>query len=244
MTRLLVPHAASGPVTIDGLRRHHLVTVLRLREGDTLEVFDGRGTRFDGTVTAIGPTEARLTLTNPRAMPAARALTVVQGLPKADKLELVLQKGTELGAAVFAPAACARSVVKLDAPAKEHARRERWQRIVEEAARQCGRADVPRVLPVRPLEAAVAALEDAPAVFILDEEERALPLSVAAREALDARRPIALVIGPEGGLAREEVAALVARGAVPVTLGTLVLRTETAALAALAVLRHLDGDLG
>lgn len=244
MIRLLLPHAAPGAVTVEGPRLHYLVRVLRLAEGDALEVFDGRGSCFDARVTTVATETATLTLGPARAAPLPRALTVVQGLPKADKLELVLQKGTELGAAAFAPAACARSVVKLDGPDKEASKRERWQRIVEEAARQCGRADVPRVLPVKPLAQAVAALPGAPAVFVLDEEERALPLSLAARPALDAGRPIAVVVGPEGGLTREEVAALIAQGAAPVTLGRLILRTETAALAALVVLRHLDGDLG
>ncbi len=244
MIRLLVPHAAPGPVTVHGARLHYLVRVLRLSAGDALEVFDGQGRCFDARLATVTDAAATLELGEARAAPRPRAITVVQGLPRAEKLELVLQKATELGAAAFAPAACARSVVKLDDAAKAQGKRERWQRIVEEAARQCGRADVPPVFPVLPLERAVAALPDAPAVFVLDEEERALPLSLAARPALETRRPLALVVGPEGGLTREEVSALVAAGAVAVTLGALVLRTETAALAALAVLRHLDGELG
>lgn len=240
MIRLLVPDATEGTRTVEGERFHYLARVLRLREGDALEVFDGRGQRFDGRVSGLGETSATLVLSGGRVVPAPRAITVIQGLPKADKLELVLQKATELGATAFIPAACARSVVKLDG--KEEAKRARWQRIVEEAARQSRRADVPPVHLPTSLTAAVAGLPPETAVLVLDEEERAVPLSVAASNA--GPRPLALVIGPEGGLAREEVSALVERGATPVTLGALVLRTETAALAALAVLRHLDGLLG
>ncbi|MFZ5439398.1 MAG: 16S rRNA (uracil(1498)-N(3))-methyltransferase [Myxococcota bacterium] len=240
MIRLLVPGASEGRCQVDGERLHYLSRVLRLREGDSLEVFDGQGQRFDARVAALNDARAELELSNRRVEPAARSITIVQGLPKADKLELVLQKGTELGATAFVPAACARSIVKLDG--KEEAKQARWQRIVEEAARQCRRADVPRVHAPAPLAAAVAALAPDTAVLVLDEEERAVPLSVAAANA--SPRPLALVIGPEGGLAREEVAALVARGATPITLGALILRTETAALAALAVLRHLEGHLG
>lgn len=240
MIRLLVPGAAEGRVSVAGPRLHYVRDVLRLRAGDALEVFDGAGRAFDARLTALEADAATLTLGPAREAPRPRAITIVQGLPKAEKLELVLQKGTELGATAFAPAACARSVVKLQG--KEEAKLARWQRIVEEAARQCGRADVPQVLPPQPLLAAVAALPGPPAVLVLDEEERALPLSAAVAPL--GGRPLALVIGPEGGLAREEVSALVARGATPVTLGRLVLRTETAALAALAVLRHLDGELG
>ncbi len=240
MIRLLVPRATEGEVTVEGQRLHYLSRVLRLGAGDALEVFDGAGRRFDARVQSLTERVAVLALSNPSEAPKARAITLVQGLPKADKLELVLQKGTELGASAFVPAACTRSIVKLDG--KEEAKRLRWQRIVEEAARQCGRADVPEVRAPAPLLRAVDGLPDAPALLVLDEEERALPLSMAVSTL--GNRPLALIIGPEGGLTREEVAALVAIGAIPVTLGRLVLRTETAGLAALAVLRHLDGELG
>lgn len=240
MIRLLVPGAEEGEVAVHGPRLHYLLHVLRVRAGDVLEVFDGQGLAFDAKVSSLGELGGALILSGKREAPRPRSITIVQGLPKAEKLELVLQKGTELGASAFAPAGCARSVVKLEG--KEEAKLLRWQRIVEEAARQSGRATVPLVFPPRPLAAAVAALPGDPAILVLDEEERALPLSTAAASL--GTRPLALIIGPEGGLTREEVGALVARGAIAVTLGRLVLRTETAALAALAVLRHLEGELG
>lgn len=233
---------AAGEVSVKGPRLHYLRAVLRLREGDALEVFDGRGGAYDATVTRLGAGEARLRLGPRREAAPRRRISVVQGLPKAEKLELVIQKGTELGAAAFAPAFAARSVVKLDA-SRAQDRTRRWQAIAEEAARQCGRADVPAVHPPRPLVEAVKAL-GAARVLVLDEEERASLLREAYAMAAPSEA-LALVVGPEGGLTREEVAALVAEaGAVPVSLGPLVLRTETAALAALAVLRHLDGELG
>ena len=240
MIRLLVPGAREGQVTVAGPRLHYLLNVLRLRAGDVLEVFDGEGLCFEAKVLSLGQLGGALELSAAREAPRPRSITIVQGLPRAEKLELVLQKGTELGASAFAPAGCARSVVKLEG--KEDAKLARWQRIVEEAARQCGRASVPQVFAPRPLLAAVHALPGDPALLVLDEEERALPLSTAVASL--GVRPLALIIGPEGGLTREEVTALVAKGALAVTLGRLVLRTETAALAALAVLRHLDGELG
>lgn len=241
MIRLLAPHAAAGPISIDGERLHYVTRVLRLRSGDTLEVFDGKGQRFDARVESIDEQRATLSLSNPRAVPALREVLVVQGLPKGDKLELVLQKGTELGASAFLPAGCERSVVKLEG--KEDSKRARWQRIAEEAARQCGRADVPTVHAPQPLLKGLAPFAASHALLVLDEEERAVPLSHALAT-LRADQPLALIIGPEGGLARTEVEQLVKLGARPVTLGQLVLRTETAALAALSVIRHLDGVLG
>lgn len=241
MIRLLVPHAVSGNVSIDGERLHYLTRVLRLRVGDALEVFDGEGQRFDARVVSLDEKSATLSLENPRGEPALREVLIVQGLPKGDKLELVLQKGTELGASGFLPAACERSVVKLkDDTSSKHAR---WQRIAEEAARQSGRADVPVVHAPAQLIKGVEAFRESHALLVLDEEERAVPLSQALG-ALRGDRPIALIIGPEGGLARSEIDQLTRLGARPVTLGRLVLRTETAALAALAVVRHLDGVLG
>lgn len=239
MIRLLVPQASEGTVSVEGERLHYLSRVLRLAVGDALEAFDGRGRRFDAKVTSLTDARAELALVNGRDEPRLRAITIVQGLPKGDKLELVLQKGTELGAQGFIPVACERSVVKLDG--KEERKLERWQRIVEEAARQCGRADVPTVQGPLPLVKSMDLLQDTQ-VLVLDEEETAVPLSEAARAA--GERPLALVVGPEGGLSRAEVSQLIARGARPVTLGRLILRTETAALAGLSVLRHLEGALG
>ena len=102
---------------------------------------------------------------------------------------------------------------------------------------------MPTVAPPAPLLEAVKALPGAPTLLVLDEEEHATRLGLAF-SVLDADQPVALIIGPEGGLTREEVSALISLGAVAVTLGTLVLRTETAALAALAIVRHLDGEAG
>lgn len=238
MKRVFVPGAAQGALELTGPAFHHLAVVLRVKEGDAIEVFDGHGQAFDAKVATVKEGALTLQLGPARAMPEPRRVIIVQGLPKADKLELVLQKGTELGASAFLPAAARRSIVKLEG--KEEKKLERWRRIVEEAARQCGRSDVPEVLPPRSLDA--LSLPDT-AVLVLDEAEKALPLS-RALETLAADQPIALVIGPEGGLDRAEVAALVARGAQAVTLGKNVLRTETAALAALAVIRHLEGLLG
>ena len=245
MVRLFAPVPAEAPaeLTLGEERRHYLVHVLRLGEGDALELFDGKGRAFDARVLALAP--LRLALGPARQAPARRALSVLQGLPKGDKLEWVLQKGTELGAAAFYPVATRRSLVKLEALGDRRAESKtaRWQKIAEEAARQCGRSDVPQVHPPQPLLEAARALPAGTQLLVLDEEERALPLGEAFQQ-LAREAPVALVVGPEGGLAREEVQALQALGARPVTLGSLVLRTETAALAALSVMGHLDGELG
>ena len=240
MTRLLVPLDGPVPaeVRVDGAAFHHL-RVLRVATGEEVEVFDGRGRAFEARVVAVARDHATLRLGAARAVAPGRPVDIVQALPKGDKLEVVLRKGTELGAHAFHPAISERSVSR-PSPARAAERQRRWQRIAAEAARQCGRSDVPVVHPVRLLPEVVRGLPVGTRVLVLDEEEREVRLAAAA--GTDA--PLALLIGPEGGLSRAELEALRAAGAVSVSLGSLVLRTETAALAALAVLRHQDGLLG
>lgn len=239
MKRLFLPGARSGALAVSGPAFHHLVRVQRLEAGAQLEVFDGEGLTYPARLVAVGGEAATLELGTPRQGSTLTPIAVVQGLPKGDKLELVLQKGTELGATAFFPFAAERSVVKLGE--KAGAKQQRWQKIVEEAARQCGRADVPRVEEAQKLDKVLAALAPGTRILVLDEEEKAVRLSHAA--ALG-EGPLAVVVGPEGGLSRDEVALLQKHGARPVTLGPRILRTETAALAALTVLRHLEGELG
>lgn len=235
--RLDVGVPAPERVRVEGPALHHL-RVARVASGETVEVFDGRGRAWAGRLESMDDGGAVLLLGEERLGATGRPVVLIQGLPKGDKLELVLQKATELGVSAVWPVLTERSVSR-PRPETFGTRHARWQRIVEEAARQSGRAEVPEVTPLRSLEVAVRSLEPGTRLLVLDEEERVARLAIEAGDG-----PLALVIGPEGGLAREEVQLLRDRGGVPVTLGPLVLRTETAGLAALAVVRHLDGLLG
>jgi 16S rRNA (uracil1498-N3)-methyltransferase len=236
MIRLLLEGAAAGAQAVRGAAHHYLVHVHRVRKDDALEVFDGRGRSFRARVVSASEEAVELLLGEPVAAPRVRPVTVVQGMPKADKLELVVQKASELWATALVPAFCERSVVK---PSDGDARKlVRWRKIAEEAARQSGRSEVLRVEAPVQLAAAVGS-----GALVLDEAEDARTLSAAVR-ALGAEDAVVLVVGPEGGFSDAERSMLHARGAQSVTLGRLVLRTETAALAALAVVRHLDGLLG
>jgi 16S rRNA (uracil1498-N3)-methyltransferase len=235
--RLDVPTPAPERIRVEGRALHHL-RVARVGTDEALEVFDGRGRVWAARLETEDENGAVLRLGEERRGDAGRTVVLLQALPKGDKLEWLLQKSTELGVSEVWPVLTARSVAR-PKPESLGSRHARWQRIVEEAARQSGRADVPGVGALRPLEDAVRALPPELRLLVLDEEEQAARLGDAAGDA-----PVALVVGPEGGLAREEVKALRSRGARTVSLGPLVLRTETAGLAALAVLRHRDGLLG
>lgn len=223
-------------VTVDGDEARHAIRVLRLRPGERVTVSDGRGTVIGGVVRDAG---RRLVVDveerwfEPRARPS---LAVLQAIPKRGKLDLVVQKLTELGVDSFVALEAARSVARWDA-AKAASQSERLTAIAREAAKQSRRAWLPWVAAPLPLDE----IGVGSSTLILHEEA-----AMRLREALPAAAPeaIQLVIGPEGGLTEDEVASLEARGATAVALGSLVLRTETAALAAAAVILAQYGRLG
>jgi len=228
-----------GPsVTLAGEAHRYLARVLRLQSGDTVDLFDGRGLEVGATVTAVGPREMTLALGERRHMqiPDAPPVTLLQGLPRAERMDLIVQKATELGAARVVPVRTTRSA------AGQQARLERWERIAREAARQCGRAELLAVAPLLSLKEAIAGL-DAGGTRVVPWEEApgAPPL-----QALVPARPsaVAVLIGPEGGLTREEVGLATGAGFEIATLGPRILRTETAAIAALAAIQSRVGGLG
>ncbi|MFL5369149.1 MAG: 16S rRNA (uracil(1498)-N(3))-methyltransferase [Myxococcales bacterium] len=237
--RLHVPPdqlARGNPVALTPSQAHYLEAVLRLRPGSPVEVFDGQGRRFDAVLQSAG-LQIRAEL--PRAAQSALDVWLAQAIVKGDKLDLVVQKATELGASRIVLLDTARSVVKLE-DKRAASRLERLRRVAEEAARQCGRSDVPPIDGPLSFDELPSRLEPDRLGLLLDAEEGELRLSQAARGA--AR--LCLAVGPEGGFAEPERERAVSEGMLRVTLGRLVLRTETAGLAALAVVRHLAGDLG
>jgi len=244
MHRLLVdPARIEGDVaTVDGGGLRHLSRVLRLGEGDELEVFDGAGRAWLARIERISAEEATLRLGTQVVRTAAPRITLAQGLAKGEKMELVIQKATELGAARIVPLALSRSVVKLDA-SRAADRTRRWRKIAEEAARQCGRADVPEVDEPRTLQRFVEeAAERGESIAVLWEEARDERLGRWLEE--KAGRPLAMVVGPEGGITPEEAEFARGRGAALVGLGARILRTETAGIVALAIAAHRAGELG
>lgn len=233
-----------GYASYDGELHHHMARVLRLRSGDEVLLVDEQGRRHQGIIDQVTQewTAVRITTTLEAAeFPDSPAITVIQGLPRGEKIELVLQKGTELGVNEFAIFRADRSVPKL-AGEKLQGRLERWNRIVSEAARQSERFDQPSVAWHPSAAAAAAGAANADLKLLLWERGVPTPL----REILEGMpRPlrIAIAIGPEGGFESGEAEAFSFWGFTPVTLGERILRTETAALAMTSILQYKWGDI-
>lgn len=216
----------------------HAVTVLRLQAGDALTLFNGEGGEYQASLVAVGKREAKARVTGFHAAECESPLdiTLALGISSGERMDYSLQKATELGVASIQPLATERSVVKL-AGERADKRQQHWQHVVIAACEQCGRNRVPVVAPVRKLFAYLADV---------DRGKRLLLLSPQAETPLQRVAPAAgviLLIGAEGGLAPAEYEAAAASGFEPVRLGPRILRTETAPVAALAVLQALWGDL-
>lgn len=221
--------------------------VLRLRTGDAITIFDGSGREWLAQIEAISQ-QAVITRPGPESRPDAElpiAITVCQGMVKAERFELVLQKATELGVASIVPLITKR-VQNADAAPPSKARLERWQRIVQEAAEQSGRVRLPEIAPAANFQEAVASEAAMGPVVVLWEggPETGLRAALRAVAVKGVPKRMALVIGPVGGLAPEEVEGAKAIGAVVAGMGARILRSETAAIAALTATVYEFGLLG
>ena len=219
----------------------HATRVLRMTPGQQAEIFlEGR--RYLGQISEITGADVALRLLEELPSTEARLrLTLYQGLPKADKMELIIQKAVELGAEAIVPVAMSRCVVRLD-ERDGRKKQERWQKIAHEACKQSGRCQEPEVaapLSFRELPTRLAAHD---AAIVPWEDARGYSLTAFHREHPEIKR-LAVVIGPEGGMSAEEIEAMKQAGCLPVTLGPRILRTETAGLAAISALMCLYGEM-
>lgn len=238
MSRFYAPPEAisSGSISIGGAEAHHIVDVMRLKEGDTVTVFDGTGTEYDGTIAACRRKAVIVTVKHARRVssPAAVHLTLIQALPKKEKMDMIIEKATELGVSSVIPVVTARTIVDWDAAKRERSV-ERWRKIATGAAKQSGRADVPSIGGVVRFKDLMAHHGPYDRAYIAALSEGALPLREALAGVTGSGRRLAFAIGPEGDFTPEEVAAAVAAGFTLISLGRRVLKSDTAALAALAI---------
>lgn len=217
---------------------HHAAKVLRLEAGHEITLFNSEGGEYAATIMHISKNgvTVKTTAFHEREAESPLAVTLAQAISSGDKMDYTLQKAVELGVNHIQPLASERCVVKL-AGERAEKRVRHWQQVVISACEQCGRNRVPEVAPVQPLLHWLASLSP---------ETQHLMLAPGAQHSLGElpapTTPVTLLIGPEGGLSPNEIRAAESRGFTPVRLGPRVLRTETAALTALAAMQTLWGD--
>jgi 16S rRNA (uracil1498-N3)-methyltransferase len=241
LTRVYVEAALTGGTRglISGNAANHIVRVLRLGVGDALTLFDGRGGEYPCRIEALKKDAVGVAVGEHLAIEreSPLAVTLAQGVSRGERMDLVMQKATELGVQRIVPLITKRSVVRLD-PGQAQKKLQHWRGILIASCEQCGRNRLPELAAPRDLpeflgtEAATGALR--------------LLLSPAGALRIGAITPcgqITVLIGPEGGLAPEEAEAAIAQGFLGVQLGPRILRTETAAIAALAAIQQALGDL-
>jgi 16S rRNA (uracil1498-N3)-methyltransferase len=219
----------------------HLLRVLRAGVGDACVVFNGDGNDYDARITAIGKRNALVEVLAMRypGNESPLRITLLQALARGEKMDLVLQKGTELGVAAIVPVTSDRSEVKLDAERVDK-RVAHWRNVVIAACEQCGRARIPPVALPASFAQALPALPTASRRLLLDPDASQAVGDLALRS-VDA---VVLAIGPEGGWSPRDREILHAAGFEGVRLGPRILRTESAGLAAIAALQSRYGDLG
>lgn len=234
------PLAVGQRVTLPENAAAHLVRVLRLREGDACVLFNGDGRDYDARLLEAGKRGAVADVVNARDVDNESTLRIVllQGIARGEKMDLILQKATELGVARIVPVDAERTEVRLDGE-RLRKRIEHWRGVVVSACEQCGRARIPEVADPVAIADIPRHTSDATLKLTLDPEGvHALPALAIAPTAT-----VAIAIGPEGGWSPRDRDALHAAGFSGLRLGPRILRTETAGLAAIAALQAIYGDL-
>jgi 16S rRNA (uracil1498-N3)-methyltransferase len=248
LTRIFVDAALSSgaALLLPPAPAQHLTRVLRLQVGAALRVFNGRGGEHDASIESIRRNDATVLVGahHPIERESPLQVTLLQGIARGEKMDLILQKATELGVAAVVPVTTARSTVRLDdeSALRKHTH---WQGVLIGACEQSGRNRIPAIAAATGLSAAVSG-NHSQLKLLLEPEASAGTLKTLLATVFSDTKPnlsICLLVGPEGGLDPHEVLMAKQAGFQPCRLGPRVLRTETAALTALAALQSLAGDL-
>ena len=245
MRRLFYRGKLEETIEITGADAHHLMHVMRARAGDEIVVVDETNRAACMEMEAFSEEAVTLRLKGDVELPQESPvdITLAQCLLKADKMEFVVQKAVELGARRVVPLVARNCVVRYDAKKREE-RQKRWQRIADEAAKQCGRRALLEVSSIEELHAFLSHdMGGEKGLFLFCYENETVKSVKECLRQSDASQ-VTLLIGPEGGFTPEEAAEVEAHGGISVTMGSRILRAETAAVAALSVVQYEKGDLG
>jgi 16S rRNA (uracil1498-N3)-methyltransferase len=233
------PLAAGQRVAVEGAAANHVARVLRLRAGDAITLFNGTGTEFAGSIAELRRDSVVVEVKEQRAAKreSPLSLTLAQGISRGERMDWILQKATELGGSRIVPLFTERSVVRLDARQAQK-KLHHWRGIAIAACEQCGRNTVPEITsPLHIFEFVSSAASDQTRLLLSPSGEKSI------EEVSAAASGITVLIGPEGGLTDTEQDVVLRSGFTPVRMGPRILRTETAAIAALTILQHRFGDL-
>ncbi|MBF8982009.1 16S rRNA (uracil(1498)-N(3))-methyltransferase [Lutibacter sp. B2] len=223
----------------------HIVKVLRLSKDDIIEVCDGENQEYIAKLSIVDKTQVKATILEKKESQteAQICVTLFQGIPKSTKMDLIIQKCTELGINKITPVVTERTIVQLKDKKAEEKKIDRWQKIADTAAKQCKRGVIPKIdMPLHYREL-LECISQYDLVIVAYEEEQDLGIK-SILQASKKSKKIAIVVGPEGGFEKEEVEGLKEVGAKSVTLGPRILRTETAGFVALGIVMYEIGDLG
>ncbi len=230
-------------IYVEGMDVNHMKNVLRMRCGDELVVSDGNNLKYRCSVEGYEEEQAVLRILEEMDVDTelSSRIYLFQGLPKQDKMELIVQKAVELGVYRVIPVSTRRAVVRLDQK-KAGKKAERWQQIARSAAKQAKRGYVPEVAFPMSYREALEAARELDVILIPYELAKDMKETKEIIERIRPGKSVGIFIGPEGGFEKEEVELALEYGAMPVTLGRRILRTETAGMAMLSVLMfHLEG---
>ena len=246
MPKFFIPHEkiTDKQIIIDTEDVAHITRVLRLGVGDTVTCCDSRGMDYEVQIAETEPKRIVCDILSSKKSDAEPNIkvTLFQGLPKASKMEYIIQKTTELGISEIVPVKLSRCVVKIDNKKDEAKKLDRWQKISESAAKQSGRGIVPEVKGFMTLDEVINAAKDFDLFFVPYEceEQKTLREVLLSKENI---KTVGFIIGPEGGFDKAETEKLKNAGIPTVTLGKRILRTETAGEAVLAMMMYEIGDI-
>ena len=242
MSRFFIPreHISENQITVTGEDTVHITKVLRLKKGDTLTCCDGQGFDYEAKIAEVSKMTVLcdiLRKTKSDTEPNIK-VTLIQGIPKASKMDYIIQKTTELGISEIFPCELNRCVAKLDGEKKI----ERWQKIAKEAAQQSGRGIVPTIRPKINISEAVKVLKSADISFVAYECEDKTVIKTVLKTKSEPKS-VAFMVGAEGGFDKSEIDFLIENGIPSVSLGKRILRTETAGEAVLSMIMYEIGDI-
>jgi 16S rRNA (uracil1498-N3)-methyltransferase len=231
----------NGKITVTGDEHRHLYKVLRTLKGDTIVVFDDTGSEYICVIEDIGSRSALLEIKEKKdkVTGSGANITLYQAIPKGDKMDYVIQKSVELGVCKICPVITKRVVSKIDA-ANSEKRLQRWNRISKEASKQSERSKIVTVADIMDFNKAIdQAAESSYCIFPYEKEEK----TRICEDDIRSNSYLSVFIGPEGGFDDAEVEYSRKKGIIPVTLGSRILRTETAPLAVLSILMYIKGEI-